>query len=122
MTRVTLRRRREVVDATSATARTIWLWNVQNARRRKREKKNCFDYQDDDKSVLKKLYTIVKSMAEKKKKIHYIEFLEWKKTQTNESAARKIAAVVKPKSDSENEGSDLNLSDLDDLDELCNSR
>ena len=114
-----LPRRNEDVDATSATARTIWLWNVQKARRKK---KNCFDYQDDDKSVLNKLYTIVKSMAEKKKKNHYIEFLEWKKTQTNESAARKIAAVVKPKSDSENEGSDLNLSDLDDLDELCNSR
>ena len=93
--------------------------------RQKKRTKNCFDYQDDDKSVLKKLCTIVKSMAEKKKKNHYKEFLEWKKTQTTEPAARKIAAVVKPESDSENEGPDLNFSDLDDLDdidELCNTQ
>ena len=56
---------------------------------------------------------MVRSATESKKKNHYKEFMEWKKSRDTSKTSKKIAAVIKQTSD---EGSDLDS--LEDIDAL----
>lgn len=83
---------------------------------KKKKTKNHFNYEDedqDDRETLKKLCSMVRSATESKKKNHYKEFMEWKKSRDTSKTSKKIAAVMKKTSD---EGSDLDS--LEDIDAL----